>query len=346
MGFRFFRRMQIAPGVRLNFSKRGVSPSFGVRGARITLGRQGVRKTVGIPGTGLFYTQVAGKKGGRKRARRRQADVPPPPPEPQHKLDLGFFSRLFTPAGERAFVDGCRAYVAGNTKKAFSELRGATNLADGAFLAGFLALDAKKLDEAERHLREAASKHCSLDRHFDKYGLDVRLSLAVTPEVIAHVAPCKRGALLGLAEVYQLQGKIKEAIDGLKQIRRETPDDVVVNLSLAELVHEAAPNDRRLAKQIVKLAGNVQNDSPTHAALMLYKAKALRTLGLATAARDVLTAALRKKKDRDDELLRALRYERACVYEDLGQKARARREFEKLYAEAPGYEDVATRLGL
>ena len=53
MGFRIFRRMTIAPVVRLKFSKRGVSPSFGVRGARITFGRQGVRKTVGIPGTGL-----------------------------------------------------------------------------------------------------------------------------------------------------------------------------------------------------------------------------------------------------------------------------------------------------
>ena len=41
MAFRFFRRMKIAPGVSLNFSKSGVSPSFGVRGARGTVGRQG-----------------------------------------------------------------------------------------------------------------------------------------------------------------------------------------------------------------------------------------------------------------------------------------------------------------
>jgi len=42
--------------------------------------------------------------------------------------------------------------------------------------------------------------------------------------------------------------------------------------------------------------------------------------------------------------LQALRYERALVYEGLGQNRRARVELEKLYAEAPGYEDVATRL--
>ncbi len=50
---------------------------------------------------------------------------------------------------------------------------------------------------------------------------------------------------------------------------------------------------------------------------MIYKAKALRRLGLATAARDTLTEALRCKKGRSVELLRALRYERALVYEGV-----------------------------
>jgi len=74
VGFRFFRRRKIAPGVRLNFSKMGIWPSFGVRGARVTLGRQGVRRTVGIPGTGLFYTEVGSSKGGRGRTGRADAD--------------------------------------------------------------------------------------------------------------------------------------------------------------------------------------------------------------------------------------------------------------------------------
>ena len=117
-------------------------------------------------------------------------------------------------------------------------------------------------------------------------------------------------------------------------------------MSIAELVLEAAPNDKRLAKQIVELAGDVENESSVHAALMFYKARALRTLDLHAAARDVLTAAGRKKKGCNSELLRAIRYERACVYEDLGQATRARREFKKLYAEDPSFEDVAERLGL
>ena len=55
---------------------------------------------------------------------------------------------------------------------------------------------------------------------------------------------------------------------------------------------------------------------------------------------------MRRRKGRSDELLRALRYERALVYEDLGKPRRARAELEKLYAEDPDDEDVAARLGL
>jgi len=96
----------------------------------------------------------------------------------------------------------------------------------------------------------------------------------------------------------------------------------------------------------VRLAEGIENESEIHAALLLYKAKALRNLGLNEAARDVLTKALRRKKDRSDDLLHAIRYERALVYEDLGQHKRARSELERLYAEAPDYEDVEARVGL
>ena len=57
MGFRFFKRIQIMPGICLNFSKSGISVSFGTVGARITLGKKGVRKTIGLPATGMYYTQ-------------------------------------------------------------------------------------------------------------------------------------------------------------------------------------------------------------------------------------------------------------------------------------------------
>lgn len=343
MGFRFFRRMKIAPGISLNFSRSGISPSFGVRGARVTLGRRGVRHTLGIPGTGLFYTRISGAgRRGREAGSRPSTDVTHPP----HGLDLGFFERLVTPKDERAFVEGCGEYVGGRKVKALQALRGSTYLADGAFLAGFLAMGAKRYDEAADYLKQAVARHRTLGRHFDKYGLRVELSLPITREVFARITPCRRGALLGLVEVHQYRGETDQALACLKQLRRDTPEDVVVNLSMAELLYLASASDKRVAKQIAELASGIKNESPIHAALMLYQARALRVLGLDTAARDVLTAALRRKKGREPELLCAIRYERACLYEQLGEKARARREYEKLYAQDPGYMDLAERLGL
>ncbi|MFD1611816.1 DUF4236 domain-containing protein [Sphingomonas tabacisoli] len=58
MGFRFRRSVRLMPGVRLNFSSRGVSTSLGGRGATVNLSRRGTRATVGIPGSGLSYSTL------------------------------------------------------------------------------------------------------------------------------------------------------------------------------------------------------------------------------------------------------------------------------------------------
>lgn len=55
MGFRFYRRINILPGVSINLGKRGASVSVGPRGAKTTFGRNGARTSVGIPGTGMRY---------------------------------------------------------------------------------------------------------------------------------------------------------------------------------------------------------------------------------------------------------------------------------------------------
>ena len=57
MGFRFRRSFRVAPGLRINLSKSGVSESIGRRGAWFTIGPRGTRSTVGLPGTGLSYTE-------------------------------------------------------------------------------------------------------------------------------------------------------------------------------------------------------------------------------------------------------------------------------------------------
>lgn len=357
MAFRFFRRVRLAPGLTLNLTKRGGSLSFGPRGAKITAGTSGVRRTVSVPGTGLWYTEkVGGRKrsssrggNGRRRASRARQPSPdgqaPPVPtvRPEDRLTLGFFRRLLTPRGEEDFVDGMRHVVTGNEKKAYEYLRRAVHIPDAAFMAGMLALKFERYREAEQYLGYARQKRTGLGRYFRKYDVDAAVSVPITERISAQVGPTMRGVLLGLAEAHQAQGKGRGAIDDLKQLHRQSPDDPVVLLALVESLVEDV-GDKRACQQGVRLTQSVDNESEIHAAILLWKGKALRKLGLHTAARDALTVAFRRNKGRSGELLRAIRYERAVVYEELGQKKRARRELERIYAEAPDYEDVSARL--
>ncbi|HAG7339453.1 DUF4236 domain-containing protein [Escherichia coli] len=56
MGFRFRKRIRIAPGLAININKSGVSTSIGGKGSTINIGKKGVKMTNGLPGTGLSHT--------------------------------------------------------------------------------------------------------------------------------------------------------------------------------------------------------------------------------------------------------------------------------------------------
>jgi len=299
---------------------------------------------MGIPGTGLFYTTRL--TDGKKSKKCAVSPATTPAVNRKDRLTPGFFRRLVTPDDEEALVDGCRELALGDENKALGYLEQATQLADGAYLAGFLSLKHGQLQKAATCLATAAEKHNRLGHYFERYGISAIMSLPVTGEVSAHVGPDLRGVLLGLVEVYQAQQRPADASACLKRLQQLEPDDVVVKLSLAELLLEGASGDRNVLRKIIRLAQGVENETFVHTALLFYKARALHGLGLLDAARDTLTVALRRKKDRPGDLLRAIRYERIQVYEALGQHRRARSELEKLYAEAPDYEDVADRLGL
>ena len=57
MGWRFRKYIKIAPGVKLNISKSGVSTTLGGKGANINVGKNGAYLNTSIPGTGLYNRQ-------------------------------------------------------------------------------------------------------------------------------------------------------------------------------------------------------------------------------------------------------------------------------------------------
>lgn len=62
MGLQFRKSVKIAPGVKINFGKKGTSVSFGPSGAKITTGTNGTHVSAGIPGTGMYYREKVSRK--------------------------------------------------------------------------------------------------------------------------------------------------------------------------------------------------------------------------------------------------------------------------------------------
>ncbi|ADU67288.1 DUF4236 domain-containing protein [Desulfurispirillum indicum] len=370
MSFRFFRRIRLAPGISLNLSKSGGSISLGPRGARMTVGHRGVRTTLGLPGSGLYYTD---HESWAQLSRRNSSAVAPSretvcdPSVVQQTLHLGFFRRLVTPAREIAFINGLRHFVEGNFLEALHAFERGRNAADNAFMAGFCQLKSSRFQDAVQTLTRVEEQHHLLGQLFEKYRLNLRFDLSITEEVTAHITPSRRGVLLALAEAHQELQQYDAAQACLQTLLKLNPDDVVVRVSLVEIMLETIPEestvwemvesdgiaarkcvrrptDPAAWQEVVDLCENVENESSVHSVLMLYKARALQRLGQLAEARDTLTAALRRRKDRSEIVLRSLRYERALVYELMGEKARAREEFSRILAEDPGFEDVAERL--
>jgi len=68
MAIGFRKRVKIAPGVNLNFSKKGVSATIGGKGASINVGKKGVYANASIPGTGIYSrNKIVGRSGNSKK---------------------------------------------------------------------------------------------------------------------------------------------------------------------------------------------------------------------------------------------------------------------------------------
>jgi uncharacterized protein DUF4236 len=61
VGFKFLKRIKLAPGLWVNLSKGFPSFLIGKRGLTTKIGKRGVRTRVGIPGSGLSYTTKTAK---------------------------------------------------------------------------------------------------------------------------------------------------------------------------------------------------------------------------------------------------------------------------------------------
>ena len=348
MGIRFRKSVRIAPGVRLTVSKTGIGVSAGVRGARYSVHSSGRRtKTVGIPGTGVSHVSTS-YGGSRSRGSARSAPAAAPVAVTARQAAAALpKAGLFASASEKRYRDGLVAYLSGDKAaagQAFEAAVAAEPNATSAHLFAAISLtDDVDLPRVIRHLEAVITSDqpwpdkflAKLLGHATELGIDVK----ITELISARVPLDHMGASLLLAEAYQLANRLEEAIGLVQQLHEANPGDRAIRLSLADLL--LADGDY---EGVVETAAGVTNDDDLSVALLHMKAAALSALGHGTAAVDTFKEALAKTANRDESLLHAVRYDRALTFEQLGERAKAKADLERLYAADPHYQDVAERL--
>jgi tetratricopeptide (TPR) repeat protein len=256
----------------------------------------------------------------------------------------GFFSG----AGEKRYREGLVAYLSDNKAAAvtaFEASLAAEPKAVSAHLLAAISIDADvDMPRVVYHLESVVT---SIEPFPDKLMMkflppgrsELALGVKITELLMARVPVDLTGATLLLAEAYQQVHRLEEAIGLVQQLHDANPDDPAIRLSLADLLFADMDYDG-----VVELAAGVRNEDDLSVALIHLRAAALSALGHQTAAFDAFKEALGKTAKRDPELLATVRYDRALAHEQAGQRAKARADYERLYASDPDYRDVRQRL--
>ncbi|HEY3763794.1 MAG TPA: DUF4236 domain-containing protein [Gaiellales bacterium] len=344
MGYlRARRSVRLGPGVKLNLTKRGVSLTAGTRGAHYTVSTTGRRtRTVGLPGTGISY--VDSRRGGSGKARSTR------PARPARVVPVAAAQTkhpgLFAPAWEKRFAGGVQAYIAGDTDRALALFREASERDTGDrtsaddLLCGLLLLTVKAEPQAAVDYLErvVASSNPLPDKLVLDYAARLQFVVELTNGLHITSAASSELAAEMLARAYDLLDRTDEAIGLLQKLSDLHPDEPWLILQLCAFHSKLAEWD-----EIVHLAAPITNVDDLTCSVVNARIEALVKLGLNDAAYESSKDALRSKK-RLPGVLHDARYLRAQALKALGKLGPARTELEKLYAEAPDYEDVSALL--
>ena len=346
MGFRFYRRVKVLPGVYLNMGKQGASMSFGPRGLKTTIGSKGVRHSFGIPGTGLSYQTPYQKIGGgssRQNTRKKISSEEAAGISVQNdyqKLNLGFFAKLTCPKEEKELAQGVQSFLLQDYASAEKHLQQAHGYADGAFTLGCVYLNTGRFTEADRMFSQAEKTPEQIGVFFKKYNLDMTVHIEVSPFYDADFVPNALASYLAHVEVLQHLKRYSEACTLLLGLYKTLPQNLDVIISLADIVLEREPNNTQWMNAIVNMTKNLKNDSYAHSVLLLYKAEAFDNLGMSEAAIITLSSILKKKSGRPDMFLLEAQFQRGCLYFKVGKKSNALKDLSAVYAIDPSYANV------
>ena len=325
-GFRVRKSFKVAPGVRLNVTKRGVGATVGARGAgpRYSVhssGRRTVSASSGIPG--LYYQSThGGKKASPSRSRPAQAAPQARPVKPG----------VFSPRGEKDLYKALQKQDA-LAMKTVGDQDSTIRLAAYA-MAGLLLLNDERA-KAKACLESVFStgQEPMATQFFSRY-VRALAQIKIADGVTAELQLNRDAVGLALAEIYQEEGDLEKAIDTVEQLEPST----YCAVSLAELYAELKRYD-----DVIELTEGVLNEDDASALLLVFRGVAFREQGFLDAAHEAFKEALRSRS-RNATIRHQALFERAANYSIQGKKGMARKDLERILAEDSSFEGVRERI--
>ena len=372
MGWYLRKSFRVAPGVRLNLSKSGLGLSVGTRGARIGVGPRGAYVHAGTGG--LYYRKTLAAPRSRRRGSRTTGG-PPPAQEAVRAYPEGQLE-----GGSAAGALGCLGLVlvllAVATPWLWPLALGA--LAGSAYLSwhggrlvrawqqAAAAFRAGRWEESRRILEPLLAHHHQEADLWLLWGLTLwRLgdeAQAVAALLRIDACPDTLGRLAGPARVawevefqpWSLRVELPSApgVDMLQAYllaRTGRHAEAVAQLDGA-LALNPGFHPARLLKALILIEGArafdravaVLQEIPREDSLYLWAVAAMGQAFRQAGQPDLAVTALRPatRFRRDPEALKAIRYELALAYHDLGDLRRAREQLARIVTDDIGYRDA------
>jgi hypothetical protein len=333
MGYlRLFRRIRIAPGVTVNLSKRGVSTSIGPRGAKVTLGTHGTRSTVGIPGTGLSYTSYSSSRTG-GHARTRGAGGVAAGPTAAERYWLKQRAAALAPTAKLPGAD--RNWIGwGIGVTVFGVLALVGGAGGSAVL--WLAIGAACVGVGALLRRQPRWQAVRLVRVARK-SQDMNASEVLRQQALSVDPNCAQ-AIFDQAEHFYYRGSYAAAATMFNRYLTLVPSHLFARSQLADALSRDHQTDSALAV-LMQLRGVPYYDESDQAAITAKMAWAFIDKGQYNQAIELANSVIGQKRNFSPGQLDCL-FVRAVAGNMLGQRARALRDIDRLYALDPSYPNL------
>ncbi len=260
-------------------------------------------------------------------------------------LSLNPSKRLFMGKENRSFIDAIEAFIDDDNNLALNHLCNAPNSIDASFMLGVIEMFNENYNKALEAFEKVLESPEKLGEVLDKYRIYFKLKMNLTHQQSMPIFFDERCLLICISIIYVELEMNQEAHDLLWDLYLEDKSNSEVVLLLAKLIVES-DSYKEAYNEVIYMTCNLTNKRSYDVLLLLYRAQTLKKLGKLKESRNALAFALQRKSCHPLSLVHELMYEQGLVYEELGQKVRARDNFKAINKQNPAFRDVAEKVML